>query len=429
MRTAPTVRIDRSLRRSLALFASDRLRWLDEAAGLGPLAGLRFGRSTVWVLSDAEAARTMLVSDGDSWSRPPATRVPIRLGVGENLFTQPDKAWALLQPHIAPAFRKRALEARLDDVDELVNREVAVLPVGQAIDLGAAMGRITLMVAAWVLLGEELDRDRANELADHQRQIVTWVGHRLGKATAGIPIALGQDARAVRDHRRALEAYSDELIARARRGSHSETDVLGALIAARPAGKALRPDALCSHVLGLFFAGNETTAAALSWALVHGANNAAEWARLRTEPERVRAYIDETLRLTPSVWGFTRTPTRRRVTLEAGDETISVRWPEVVTIYLKAMNRRPQAWPHPHRFRPDRHLTTNQDPNRSLLPFGLGPRGCIGQHLAMAEMITAVPVLARHGDITIDSDAREDASFALRPGSALHGTFTPAATR
>src|SRR5450432_4038539 len=113
MRTPPTVRIDRKLRRGLAAFDADRLRWLDEAAALGPIAGLRLGPATVWVLSDAEAARTMLVTDGSSWTRPPAMRIPIRLGVGENLFTQRDKAWSRLAPQLAPAFRKRALDARI----------------------------------------------------------------------------------------------------------------------------------------------------------------------------------------------------------------------------------------------------------------------------------------------------------------------------
>ena len=194
MRAAPTVRIDRSIRRSLAAFGADRLRWLDEAAVLGPIAGLRFGPSTVWVLSDPEAARTMLVTDGDAWTRPPATRVPIRLGVGENLFTQRDKAWARLQPQLAPAFRKRALDVRLADLDRVIEREVASLPIDEEIDLELAMGRIALMLAAWVLLGDHLDRDRAGELANHQRHIVGWVGHRLNSITAALPWTPGASA-------------------------------------------------------------------------------------------------------------------------------------------------------------------------------------------------------------------------------------------
>jgi len=423
MRTAPTVRIDRSIRRSLQAFDRDRLRWLDEASALGPLTGLGFGPSTVWVLSDPDAARTMLVTDAESWTRPPATRIPIRLGVGENLFTQSDKAWALLQPQVAPAFRKRALDARLADLADLIEAEVAALPTRQTIDLGAATSRLALIVAAWVLAGERLDRDRADELVDHQRQIVTWVGHRLSTVRAAVPVAFGKAARAMRSHRRVLEDYGDELITRARQRQASEHDVLDALIAARPGGRSLRPAALRAHLLGLFFAGNETTAAALSWALVHGARNPNEWTRLAVEPERAPLFVNETLRLTPAVWGLTRSPTRRGVTLRAGDHTVSVRRTEVVTVYLRAANRRASTWPDPLRFAPDRHLATDPQPSRALLAYGLGPRGCIGQHLATAEMTTALPILARHGNIAIDDDVTEDASFALRVAGGLRGRF------
>src|ERR1700730_2391067 len=201
MRAAPTVRVDRAIRRSLQAFDRDRLRWLDDAAALGPIAGLRFGPTTVWVLSDPEAARTMLVTDGDAWTRPPAMRVPIRLGVGETLFTQRDAAWAQLQPQLAPAFRKRALDARVADLDSLIECEVANLPIDEEIDLELAMGRIALILAAWVLLGDHLDRDKAGELANHQRHIVTWIGHRLSRVTAALPWTFGTSARAMREHR------------------------------------------------------------------------------------------------------------------------------------------------------------------------------------------------------------------------------------
>jgi cytochrome P450 len=174
----------------------------------------------------------------------------------------------------------------------------------------------------------------------------------------------------------------------------------------------------------LFFAGNETTAAALCWALVHAAHNRDEWARVRTEPERARPFIDETLRITPAVWGIPRTATRRGVTLQAAEHTLPVRRGQVVMIYPRAMNRDPATWPDPERFDPNRHLAADQEQKPTLIPFGLGPRGCIGQHVAMAEMTAILPVLARHGDVRVDGKTEEDASFALRVAGGLRGRFT-----
>ena len=90
--------------------------------------------------------------------------------------------------------------------------------------------------------------------------------------------------------------------------------MLGALLAARPAGKPLSAEQLRGHVLGLFLAGNETTAAALSWAVVHGAHHPDEWAKVRDDPDRHTVpFLTESLRLTPAVWGIPRTPTKAGV--------------------------------------------------------------------------------------------------------------------
>src|SRR6476659_3798765 len=115
MRIVPELKLHRSVIKGLKLFDADRLRWLDEATALGPVVALRMGPVKTWVITDAEVARTILVTDGASWMRPPALVAPIRVGVGENLFTQSDKKWGRLQPLVAPAFRKKALEARLSE--------------------------------------------------------------------------------------------------------------------------------------------------------------------------------------------------------------------------------------------------------------------------------------------------------------------------
>ncbi len=147
-------------------------------------------------------------------------------------------------------------------------------------------------------------------------------------------------------------------------------DVLDALLNARPSGKALKPVELRNHVLGLFLAGNETTAAALSWALVHGARSPEEWAKLRDDPDRhTTAFLTESLRLTPAVWGIPRTPNKAGVTLTAGQVTTRVRRGQIGTVYLRGINRDPNTWNDPLRFDPSRHETGAKEQHRALLPF------------------------------------------------------------
>ncbi|HEX4492069.1 MAG TPA: cytochrome P450 [Acidimicrobiia bacterium] len=418
----PSITIHWSPVRALRIFDADRLRWLDEAAAVGPVVALRLGPLRVFVVTDPDAARTMLLTDSAAWTRPPTVLAPVRAAVGDNLFSQAEPDWARLQPLVAPAFRTRALAARLADMDAIVAEEVRAIPYDEPVDLELAMGRIALIVAAWVLLGDRLDRQRADEIARHEREVVAWVGARLGELTGFLPVAVGARGRAMKRNREPLLAYGDEVIARAR-ADHDPDDVLGTLLRARPGGRALEHDELRGHVLGLFLAGNETTAAALEWALVHGARNAGAWQRLRADPARwAEPFVTETLRLTPAVWGIPRTPTRAGTMIPFDGGGQRVRRGQTATVNVRGIGRDAKHWPDPLQFDPARHETRDASA-RALIPFGLGPRGCIGQHLALAELHAALPALAHHGDVEIDGETLEDPQFALRVVGGLRGRF------
>lgn len=428
----PEIVIGRRANPALRAFNADRLRWLDEAAAAGPVTSLRLGFVRMWVVTDPDIARTMLIANSADWTRPLSGRVPVRLAIGDNLFTASDKTWAVIQPALSPEFRRRALAPRLAALEPILDDEISALPTGAAVDLELLMRRITLIAAAWVLLGERLDRDRADELGIHEREVIGWVSRRIGTTTSALPLAAGRAARAMRRHAAPLQDYVREVIAgrRANRdhdgdpGGHDGHDVLAALLAARPGGKPLGERALVSHVLGLFLAGNETTATALSWALVHAASNPTPWAATATDPTAAEHYVAETLRLTPAVWGLAHLAARRGVTLATPAGPIPVKRTDAVTTYVRGINHDPHRWPDPHRFLPERHADATPAQQQSQLTFGLGPRGCIGQHLAMAELAAAVPRLARY-QVNIDQPIDFDASFSLRVKGGLTGTLQP----
>ena len=138
-------------------------------------------------------------------------------------------------------------------------------------------------------------------------------------------------------------------------------------------------------------------------------------------------FLSESLRLTPAVWGIPRNPTKAGVTVTVDGITTRVRRGQVVTVYVRGINRDAKRWTDPIRFDPSRHETAVKEQQRALLPFGLGPRGCIGQHLALAELHAVVPALARLGDVELSTAVEEDANFSLRTKHGLRGRFvTPA---
>jgi cytochrome P450 len=420
----PTLRIDRSLTRSIRLYSEDPLRWVEEAAEMGPVVALRFGSITpTYILNDPDVARSILITDGKEWKRPPATVTPIRLAIGENLFTQSERDWSLLQPSLAPDFRKRALEPRLAQVGALIENEVAKLPYDVDIDFDQALGRIAVMVATWVLFGERLERDRADELVGHQRAAVGWLDERIKSRQAVVPVAFGREARSMRAHRAVTLAYADEIVA-ARRGGGPRGDVLDALLAARPGGRTLSLAQLSAHVAGLFGTGNETTAAALTWAVVYGATNPGEWTKLRDNPSSAPNFAAETLRLSPPAWGIPRSPVGvRSAEMVAGPFRVRV-WPlQMVAINVYGMNRDETVWPNASTFDPRRHQQLSKLQERSLIPFGLGVRGCIGQHMALSELDAALTALSRHGDVEVDGTPIGHPTFSLKVLGGLRAKF------
>ena len=178
-------------------------------------------------------------------------------------------------------------------------------------------------------------------------------------------------------------------------------------------------------------AGHETTSATASWTLVRLAHAPGALARAREElasgPDTGRpgatpfldACLAETLRLHPPVWLLSRTVTRD---LEAGGRRLRAGQEVLVCPYV--LHRTAAHWDDPDDFDPDRFLTGRPRRN-TYLPFGLGPRACIGRQLGMAESRMLVArALARVTPLPSRRDPVGHASLTLRAGEALRGEVT-----
>ena len=96
---------------------------------------------------------------------------------------------------------------------------------------------------------------------------------------------------------------------------------------------------------------------------------------------------------------------------------------QMVLINVYGVNRDPSVWPDAATFNPARHACATKGQERAWLPFGLGPRGCIGQHIALTEMAALLPALARHGDPEIVGHPSGHPTFTLRVRGGLRGCF------
>jgi len=233
------------------------------------------------------------------------------------------------------------------------------------------------------------------EATSKAAKLVVQAGRSILPTAAWAPTPLNLRLRATR-HR--LDAISSELIAQRRArgrlspaGSHGD-DLLGLLL-----DSDLTDEEIRHELVTMVIAGHETVAAALAWTLMLLAEHQPAQDRVRAElaghPGPVpmlghrdtlpwtRAVIDEALRLFPPAWALSRRSQKADVIggrdVPAGTMVIISPW---------VLHRRSDSWTDPLAFRPERFLDAGAA-RSGYLPFGQGPRLCIGREFALGEMV------------------------------------------
>ena len=176
----------------------------------------------------------------------------------------------------------------------------------------------------------------------------------------------------------------------------------------------LSPLELLAFCRLLLVAGNETTTNLLGNAVLALLAHPNELERLRAEPERVPAAVEEALRFDPPVQGL---PRAASVDMELGGEKIPAGGR--VMLMIGAANRDPERWPEPDRFDLDRDTTGH-------LGFGFGIHFCLGSHLARLESrIGLEAIVTRLANLRLAGAVKRDANPILRGPSVLPLAFEP----
>jgi cytochrome P450 len=198
---------------------------------------------------------------------------------------------------------------------------------------------------------------------------------------------------------------------RRRSGSPDAADLLSMLLAARDeeTGEGMTDEQLRVEVTTFLLAGQETTSLALTWTWYLLSQHAAARERLEGEMDAVlggrapayadlvnlpytRRVLDESMRLYPPAWGFSR---QALADDELGGFDLPRGWLAFVVPYV--LHRLPQYWSDPEAFDPDRFLPDRvaARPKFVYVPFGAGPRQCIGNQFALIEAQLVLATLAQ----------------------------------
>jgi cytochrome P450 family 135 len=374
----------------------------DCARRYGDMFTLRISHEGTWVfLTDPDAVKQVFTGD------------PRLLHAGEaNVVLLPvlgSKSVLLLdeQEHMAqrklmlPSFHGQRMRSYEKVMTEVAVREIERWPLGVPLSAWPTMQAITLEVILRTVFGVQ-EGERLRRLGDALRQVLAWGTRpqRLALLAAIGPRRIAE----LRVFRRVLDP-ADELIyqeIRRRREApdlEERDDVLSLLLQARHEdGSPMSDKELRDELMTLLVAGHETSATSLAWALEALVRHPDALARLRDEVDSGDdAYLDavlkETLRLRPVVALVLR---RLTEPVEIGGRLLPAGVTVAPSIYL--LHRRPDVYPDPRAFRPDRFL--ERPPGTyTWIPFGGGVRRCLGASFAQFEMKVVLRALVSRLDL------------------------------
>ena len=348
----------------------------------------------------------------------------LSLVTGDGLLVAENDRWREQRPVVQPAFHHGFLPAVAQVVREESGSLIArwrLSPAGAVVDIEAAMMDLTLRVVGRCLFGDDL-RGSTAQLADATLSALSVVIKR-SRVPVGVPRSWPTPANL---HLRRSLAELDSAVERLVAGRSD-----------RPGGSTMLIDLLLDapgwtatqvrdQVVTFLVAGHETAASALTWALWLLATHPQEQERLAGSGShlsaRAGAVGDETLRLYPPAWVISRNAVAPD---EIGGRRIPTGALLIASPYL--IHRDPRYWTDPDQFRPTRfedRLTRTQ--RLAYLPFGAGPRLCIGRDFARWEMTEVLAALAPEFRWEpVDSSPALLPSVTLRPAGGMRLRLWP----
>ncbi len=421
---------------SLFDFKDRRLELCETAARMGDVVGLQLGAMPTVLVSSPELAHELLARHHDDAVQAPTLRIVGEPLIGRGVLTADGDAHTRQRKLLAPAFTSKRMVRYADAMVAGTVRVVDSWRDGTQLDATAEMMRMTLAIAARVLFDAEI----AQEAGAFGRALTVAMEQVLDAGAALLPLPGSWPTPGnlrLRGAVRRLDRTVTRIVHERRQDPQDRGDVLSMMLAARDDdGEPMTDRLLRDEVMTLLLAGHETTANALSWCLVRLATAPAIRRRLEREVDDVlgnrtptiedlprlpfvEAVLKETMRLHPPAYLVGRYTLRD---LELGDAFLPAGTLVLVNIY--GMHRSPTLYEQPDRFMPERFLPANEAaiPKRAYLPFGTGPRTCVGNHFALLEGRLALAILAQRVrlDLVRNTPVTAEPLLTLRPRGGVH---------
>lgn len=424
----------------LADYRRDLLGFLLRLArDYAPIARYRLHRQSMFLVSDPALIAEPLLKNPRAYIKNRFVWRHNERFLGEGLLTSEGDVWRRKRLIHAKAFHPQQLPAYAAVMTAFSAEQLRGWQDGETRDLHREMMKLTARVVARTLLGVDFadaDERIVNAMDAVMRELPPRTTRRH-PLPDWIPTAANRRWNAaIKTLDAAVHGFIDEHLARSKSGEACGDTLLAILIATRDEdGQPMTRRQLRDDILTLFFAGHETTAAGLSWTLYLLSRHPEALARMRDELESATQgrpvtvddlpklsyaarVLKESHRLYPPVYLIGRTP---QADVELGGGLI----PKGAVLQVSAwvLHRDPVHFPDPERFDPERWTPAFEKalPRFAYLPFGGGPRTCIGERFAQMESLLVLSAIVRDWDFEFvgPTAPRPQVSLTLKPAGGL----------
>ncbi|WP_284748746.1 cytochrome P450 [Amycolatopsis sp. RTGN1] len=408
-RTAPPGPPRRATFRLLKQLFTDRLALMgDNAENYGDVVRIAIGPKAMYLVNHPDLAKHVLADNAANYHKGIGLQ-EARRALGDGLLTSDGDTWKTQRRTIRPVFQPKRISRQAaivaSEVDTVIKR---LAGHDGPVEILHEMTGLTLGVLGKTLLDAELG---GYETLGHSFEAVQdqamFEAVTLSMVPQWVPLKKQVEFRTARED---LRRIADELVEqRLANPIEGGEDVLSRLIASGSAEGSSRVR-MRDELITLLLAGHETTASTLGWAfhLIDEHPEVAE--RLHAEAVEVLgdrlpehedlrkltytvAVVEEVMRMYPPVWLLPRIA-------QADDEIGGYHVPagSDVVVVPYTLHRHPEFWTDPERFDPGRFDAANpagRPPRYAYIPFGAGPRFCIGNSLGVMEAVFVLAMAAR----------------------------------
>lgn len=382
---------------------------------------LQMQEQQMYFIADADFAHEVLVKQADKFQKDSDytdTKRGLARFLGTGLLTSNGEFWKRQRKLVAPALHARRIEAYAQTMTDYAVNRIAAWRDGDTLDIAREMNAVTMRIVAKTLFNTEVEAD-IHSVADAMAAIQDkFMASPLDLLPTWIPFPRELRARRANHD---LDALVYRIISEWRTESQDHGDLLSMLLLAETEdGQRMSDKQARDEIVTLFLAGHETTANTLNWTWLLLSQNPDVEAKLHAELDTVlggrvptladlkqlpytEMVIKESLRLYPPAWGYSREALED---VRIGDVVIPKG--SSAQIFTYGLHHNPKYWDNPEQFQPERFSTENESrfPRYAYLPFGGGPRVCIGNSFAMMEAQLILATMASRYRLTLAPDAR-----------------------